>query len=583
MAMLLKFRVPSVQRFIFETSSLREIRGASALIEDFCNEDMAKQIEQNGGLPLYLAAGHGAVYFEDTPNEPAQMRCKKTQVTLLDYIQSASATLTPGFASIAYEPVETNGVKELLAKLDENLDQAAPAVVPLPALHSAMQSCISCQRFPGCYRHQETEDWVCHVCRLKDRRTRRQPLPYWTRFATFLESEIKDSTQPAKQAWQRLLPAKTSSQNGNWTDPFLADDLNQLGKKSSRPGYVALIYADVNNLGTFVKKQYMDLPKDVNGLQQRLSSISEKIDASMQNATYTAIIQTWPNLPQVILDFQARQPDRGQAPEEEGAGEAPLERLFPFDILYLGGDDLLFICTTDQAPNFSKNLIEAFEEQVKKLEMGLTLSIGMVFAKAHTPMSVLIEHAKQVLKSAKTKALVCTKEKSHTFQNAIDFSALTETSVLDLKAQRQQMYQGRDGQLLTRPFSKDEFDALLVSMKELDNGRIRPVRFLPVLEACRRSVTQGRIAMQALLARMTCGDRQAVLDAWQALHRNAPPPGETASSSNSIPPGNAPPPLSADPIFKLPWWGNGKDTVTPLGDWLDLAPFLEKKKEGRTS
>lgn len=522
---LLKFRVPGIQTYIFETPHLKEIRGASALVEDFCNREMHDTISKAGGKPLYLAAGHGAVHISDPK------KVSHVEAAIGQQITSRTHALR---AFIASEPWRKNDAGPTLKTLDKTLARQIPLARPGPLMQSVLQNCKSCRRAPAVKFYARTKDLVCQACLLKRSRTGTgASLPYWTAFQNYL------GKIPPSGVWQSLAASKSFHSH-------LAEDLNQIGSLAQRQGYVALIYADVNKLGKAVETFHDNLKaSDATSLGFELDQFSKRIEAMMQAATFDAIVSTWPDL----------------EPNEAGL------TLFPFDILYLGGDDLLFVCAADKGVAFSTALLHAFENQRPLEGQQLSLSLGMVLAKAQTPMNALIGQAKQVLASAKQHAFELENSRTGSTQ-AIDFSVLTESSLLDLSNSRQLLGTGSGYRLMARPFSFPQFKTLLKSLDFLSNKKLRPVRFYPVLEACRRSALQGSVSMQALLARMEKSERQTTQKALGMCRGSFD---SKTNQNKSTKPTQTATTTSEDML----WWRNSKgESETVLEDWLDLAPFI---------
>ena len=537
MGVLLKFRIPGIQSYIFQTQKLREIRGASALVEDLSGTAMRRAIEAAGGNIWYLAAGHGVVQAQDHATAQKVLTVIENQVT------GTTVILTPQFATAPLGSHPQSG--QILKQLDHDLRHQVPKPVPFQPLHTVLRNCQSCQRYPMAHQRSHSDERICAVCQKKYQRlAAKKRLPYWEKFADYINAQASSNQDIRQSAWNRWVNA---SQNGTqWEKDLLADDLNALSQHSLRHGYVALIYADANHLGDFFENTYGNLGRygdNLSGAANELEAVSRKVIETMRQATYAAILRTWPL--------------------KVGDADRTLPKSLPFEILYLGGDDLLLVCAADKGPDFALALADAFRECCKANDLPLSLGTGLVLAKAHTPMAALIDHAKAVMASAKKYGF---QRQRRTEQMpleqgyAIDVSLLTETSVLDLEEARQQAVSGGQPlRLSTLPHGREEFEKFLKSLKSLGKSRLRAIRFHPVLTACRRSRLQGTVAAQALLGRMDHKERTAS----ETMFRDA---SETLADSGE-----------QSWIEELPWLVRNRQTCTVLGDFLDLAPFLEGK------
>ena len=548
MGYLLKFRIPGVQRYIFQTPNLKEIRGASAIMEDLCDSKMEKDISDKGGRVWFMAAGFGAVYVE------SDKALKQVRSLIHRRVVARTRMLRPQFA---HEPFKNDAAPaSALQNLDRRLAAEPPQPDPALPLHTLFQSCQSCRRYPLVQVWDGGDTQVCGACAAKRSRLNRRgkaTLPYWQKLGAFV-AERQDQLH---QSWHLLLAEENLAEDllsddeseearpvdpDSWTETHLPSELSHIAQQSKRPGYLALIYADANQLGKALSRHFAAIRESTGDGQDKVTKMrgfSEHIDKTMRQATYGALLDTWPTL------------------------TSP----FPFDILYLGGDDLLFVCAADKGPKFVQTLCRHFAGMVGKNAAlrDLTLSVGLVFAKVHTPMSALVDFAKDLLKSAKTRSFQATRGDNGTAEMAgyaVDFAALTDTSVLQLKTLRRRV----NGTSLTiRPCDLTSFNALLTWAAQLNQAGIGAARLRPVLEACRRSELQGTAAIQALIGRMDNKHREPLLDvlggAQNMLDRE---------------------PLSeSDRFARIPWLqpAGADPPQTIVGDLIELAPFLEPSKE----
>lgn len=555
MGKLLKFRIPGVQRYIFQTPNLKEIRGASAIMEDLCDEKMKTKIKAAGGEPYLLAAGFGVIYVPQTAD------VARVKALLREAIFNHTQMLRPQFGVLDFDP-DSDKLGAVLEKFDREMTALPPTLDPALGLHTLFKSCQSCRRYPMTQDLDGGENLVCEACYRKRRRLKRSQqhtLPYWKNLHTFLENtEHRHKSDPG---WVRLIQAlaseQASSNDAAGEDPdlfsdILAQELEHIALQSQRDGYVCLVYADANSLGQALKgmHQKINAPQMPHGERvETMQTFSSELERAMRDATYQAILETWSELP---------------TPKNDPDDESRL----PFDILYLGGDDLLFVCTTDQGPAFVSHLCKQFAAQVQGVQdlKDLTLGVGLAFAKYHTPMSELVDFAKQLLTSAKRRAFRAAREAKKSSIDmagyAVDYAALTDTTVNALNRLRSQ---NKDVDLTVLPCDLTGFNKLLKWSKKLNDKGIRAPRIMPVLEACRQSQWRGTLAAQALIGRMENKHSDALLGVLKA-------------AQDQFGAG-----LGADPkrTDDVPWLvvkGESRPK-TILGDLVELAPFLKFTQE----
>ena len=111
----------------------------------------------------------------------------------------------------------------------------------------------------------------------------------------------------------------------------------------------------------------------------------------------------------------------------------PGDKYFPFDILMLGGDDLVMVTTAHKSIEVSMKISQKFSEFIEKnLGERLTLSVGVAVAHTNFPFSSLLNLAEQALKFAKKEAV---KRKRHGqeigTEGLINFIVVNNSNSLD--------------------------------------------------------------------------------------------------------------------------------------------------------
>lgn len=170
-------------------------------------------------------------------------------------------------------------------------------------------------------------------------------------------------------------------------------------------GFVAYIYADGNNMGGYIQK--IRTP-------QEYQEFSHHIFEATEQSVYTAIAK----------HLSPRKIENPTDPESQ-------TRLFPwvhpFEIITIGGDDVLLIVPADKALEIAQTIGEEFERRLAQIEAyqvpprcnlchryhretaepsqcQLSMSIGVLIAAYNTPIYYAEHLTGQLLKSAKTRA-----------------------------------------------------------------------------------------------------------------------------------------------------------------------------------
>jgi len=203
----------------------------------------------------------------------------------------------------------------------------------------------------------------------------------------------------------------------NIEEVYITESLTQLGSVSK--GFVAYIYADGNNMGGYIQK--ITTP-------QKYQEFSDDVD----NATRYAVFQA---LAEHLHPRQLKGNNKSESTLQHGAW------IHPFEIITIGGDDIILIVPADRALAIAKTIGEQFEQillrqvQIRGVEIKgdyqtqpsekpidlskchrylsqnagttncqLSTSIGVLIADYKTPIYYAKKLYEQLLKSAKKRA-----------------------------------------------------------------------------------------------------------------------------------------------------------------------------------
>ncbi|MBD2298847.1 type III-B CRISPR-associated protein Cas10/Cmr2 [Nostoc sp. FACHB-190] len=155
--------------------------------------------------------------------------------------------------------------------------------------------------------------------------------PSWvTRFHKFLEQSGSD-----RQYYQ-------VTQGKRVTEAF---SLREIGNVSKLRGFVGYIYADGNNMGGYLR-QHIRTP-------EKYREFSKQVLDATQNAVYIALEKHLiPRRLNNLID-----PDNAH---RNG------DWIYPFEIITIGGDDVLLIVPADKALDVAKTIGEEFEREILK-------------------------------------------------------------------------------------------------------------------------------------------------------------------------------------------------------------------------
>ena len=242
--------------------------------------------------------------------------------------------------------------------------------------------------------------------------------------------------------------------------------LNTIADASAPPGFITFIYADGNNMGGYLEN--VETPA-------QYRQFSERVFVALQKSVFDALA--------VHL-----------SPTESG--------VHPFEIISIGGDDLLLIVPGSKAfevvhaigENFDREFdsYSKFTEREKDKwgesqrytptewvdqqhrQPAFSLSLGFVIADEHTPIGFLEHLANSLLGSAKTRAKTLKKPEVGYVGGTVDFLVLKSFSMItsELADFRKKFYKtDTENSLTMRPFTLHELRGLIQTVQAFKNGK----------------------------------------------------------------------------------------------------------------
>jgi len=294
--------------------------------------------------------------------------------------------------------------------------------------------CDSCGNHPATRRAQDgSGDWLCLTCSMKREEGREARAGF---FADFVD-------------W---------SQSVSWQKASMPDDLDAIGSAASPPGYVGFIALDGNHVGDLLTK----MPTI-----EEYRKFSEGLWKLVREQTFKSLEKHC----------------------------APRDGIAPFEIVLIGGDDVLVITSADVAMEVGLDIVQGFEEASQQLlqQVGLfgkgaklTMAGGVVLAHAHFPIPAMHALAEALQKSAKR---LCAEQKYQT--GAIDFQVVTSCDT-DLDAIRQ-------GVPHRRPYALPDLRKLLGHIRQLKAADIPTSQLQAMYQALFEGEVNAQLASIATL------------------------------------------------------------------------------------
>jgi len=297
-----------------------------------------------------------------------------------------------------------------------------------------MRFCDSCGNHPATRRAQDgSGDWLCLACSMKREKGHKARTGFFANFVDWSQSE-------------------------SWQKASMPDDLDAIGSLASPPGYVGFIALDGNHVG--------DLLTELPTIEE-YRKFSEGLWKLVREQTFKSL-------------------------EKHCASR---DGIAPFEIVLIGGDDVLLITSADVAMEVALDIVQGFEEASQQLlqEVGLfgkraklTMAGGVVLAHADFPIPAMHALAEALQKSAKR---LCAEQKYQT--GAIDFQMVTSSDT-DLDAMRQ-------GVPHRRPYTLADLRALLTHIRNLKAADMPMSQLQAMYQALFESEVNAQLASIATL------------------------------------------------------------------------------------
>ncbi len=361
--------VQGIQSFIFETSKLKEIVGASELVEQICTTEFANFCMEHNHLiiddnVIMRAAGNIKYVFE------SKQDCEQVVLTFPKQIMENA----PGIA-ISQSVVKFEGELQ-----QDNINQ--------------LEQNLKIQR-----NRVKASLYLALMISERARNTGNASVDIDDKDKKNIKAIDKAQVLKQKQVDSSVLSLSiklTGKQIEKKDFTFEVDDIAK-GQKGNK-NWIAVIHADGNNLGKFIQKMAKSLKGNgKSNLHEAFKEFSLKLD----EATITAA-QTAYNKVVAIHDGESKMPIRP---------------------IVIGGDDLTVVIRGDLALNFTDTFLQEFELETKnkfsklvkeygvtEFENGLTACAGIAYIKPKYPFHYAVNLAEELCSFAKKQAKEINKE-----------------------------------------------------------------------------------------------------------------------------------------------------------------------------
>lgn len=344
--------IQGIQSFIFQTSKLTEIVGASELVEQICTNFFEEQVGNGFKKENLILGAAGNIKYIFNDEESCQNLVRKFPKAVME--MAPGIKISQAVVKISEGDENTIQILESRLRVQRNKVISVTDGIGLMVMESARKTGA-----PGV-------NWID-----KD--------------IIDLAQELKNKA--SNKANKKLL-SKIVGENDHSIDKFpfnLSDMLDGDNNKS----WIAVIHADGNNIGQLIIQLTKNLTS--NQSQKSIKSFSEILN----NTTISAAKYSFEKVISVNKNANGK---------------------LPFRPVILGGDDLTAIISAEFALSYTKVFLQKFEEISKTnfknfgkdnqldsnpFENGLTACAGIAFIKASYPFHYGVTLAESLCKEAK--------------------------------------------------------------------------------------------------------------------------------------------------------------------------------------
>ncbi len=344
--------VQGIQDFIFETGKLKEIAGASELVEQICTE------------AFFEVAGIA-------PDDPHLQLAAAGNIKYLFRSREACAQVVREFPRRAMQMAPGITVSQAVVKIEGDFAAKASDYT-----HDLEQKLRAQRNRPPV---QHGLGWMVSE---RARRTGKPGIDTEPEKVKAIDAGQQAKRKAVKSAKSSLLSKLMPETGGKGYDKLFANEIEDIADGAEK-GWIAIVHADGNDLG----KKIMKMAKE-NASSEQFRTMSRKLEIATTSAAKSA------------FDLVVRAAVEGD--------------LYPIRPVVLGGDDLTVIIRGDLALRFTQTFLEEFEQETRRefedfgfgFDAGLTACAGIAYIKPNYPFhygadlaETLCGRAKKVAKS----------------------------------------------------------------------------------------------------------------------------------------------------------------------------------------
>jgi len=431
---LLVFDLDKIHEYVFATGRLKEIRGGSALMREATEKRVILDLLKGySPQPAYIGGGAGKVVITANDDDHAREAADLLEKHVRERTISGSLTAV-------VVPIKSNDFKAAVDEGDWKLRRrkSDKSLSLQLGMAPVTEFCQSCRAMPAIC-HMDDRD-LCEACCKK--REKANTLKKAVQGGTFWQQD------PLGEKFIQVIQERYPEHLGDWHSfDLVPEDLSELAALGSPENYIGFIHCDGNHMGEHLKK--------LDGTRESYTSFSKLVNQAVYEAAAEALAEVYPK-PRISKDRK---------------------KMMPFDIVLVGGDDLILITTADGTIEVAVKFCQKFQEKTRQGGHEVSMAAGVVLAHTHQPILQVQRRAKELLASAKRFSNRWWRQEKKEV-SAIDFLISTTSTLEGLSALRAMEYEfidwvnGSDAKhhLHRRPYTVEEMKALVDWVRKIKYG-----------------------------------------------------------------------------------------------------------------
>lgn len=541
---LIQIEVPSIKSYVFGTDSLNEVRGASALLDQLNRCEMKRILCECLGksvIEQVYANGGAAQFMAQTADEAAvEVACR----SLVRYLRDQTAGEVR--AAYGFAPLQgVDGYREAARlahyrlRCQREFGGFRYSVPTLPMV----QECFSASHLPVAHQLNWSVEGTGPLSKSSYRKRQAgREARAGDLWCGWMHCLREVGPWPAEASWSTLR----------------CKEFAEIGKRSSKHGYLGVVYADGNAMG----KALQSLDR-----LETCRHFSMIVDQSIRTACYSGLAEVTGNEIEQV---------RRKADQDFSSLRSSV-RALPADILLLGGDDLLVALPADRALDFALHVSSEFErltrEKIAALsddfarqffreqigDRGLTISCGVAIAPSTHPFYLLLNLAEELLRNAKRPVGVGITGAASDSAARVDFHVVAGAASLPIERVRNEISGIETAVPRTlRPLTVKQLRSLRAAVGELRRTNF-PRSKLHELEdaALAEEKQQVTVRVREIFARCRHGGERSHRRAlWNAVHELCP----------------------EDHSVDFPWYQKGERQMLGIADLVDCHDLFPHQR-----